>query len=31
VLDGAGHAVYNDSGEVDESRIAAILDKALQR
>ena len=29
VLDGSGHAVYNDSGEVSESKIAGILDQLL--
>lgn len=29
VLDGSGHAVYNDSGEVSESRISGILDQLL--
>jgi thioredoxin-like negative regulator of GroEL len=30
VLDAAGAAVYNSSGEVDESVIAGLLDKALR-
>ncbi|MGH9712629.1 MAG: hypothetical protein ACRD5M_04940 [Candidatus Acidiferrales bacterium] len=30
VLDKAGKAVYNSSGEVDESSISALLDKALR-
>ncbi len=30
ILDKSGKAVYNDSGEVDESKIAAILDQALK-
>lgn len=30
VLDRSGNAVYNSSGEVEESAIAAILDKALK-
>ena len=29
VLDGSGHAVYNDSGEVSESQISHILDGLL--
>ena len=29
VLDGSGHAVYNDSGEVSESKVAGILDQLL--
>ena len=29
VLDGSGHADYNDSGEVSESKIAGILDQLL--
>lgn len=29
MLDKSGSAVYNDSGEVDEERIAEILDKSL--
>ncbi len=31
VLDGSGHAVYNDSGEVSESRISGTLDKLLRQ
>jgi len=30
VLDKSGSPVYNDSGEVDEERIAKILDKSLK-
>jgi len=30
VLDRSGNAVYNSSGEVEESAIATILDKALK-
>jgi thioredoxin-like negative regulator of GroEL len=30
VLDRSGNAVYNTSGEVEESTIAALLDKALK-
>ncbi|MFI5090445.1 MAG: TlpA family protein disulfide reductase [Terriglobales bacterium] len=30
VLDRSGNAVYNSSGEVEESTIATILDKALK-
>ncbi|MFZ3214296.1 MAG: hypothetical protein WA188_22545 [Terriglobales bacterium] len=30
VLDRSGNAVYNSAGEVEESTITAILDKALQ-
>jgi thioredoxin-related protein len=30
VLDRSGNAVYNSSGEVDESTITALLDKALK-
>lgn len=30
VLDKQGNAVYNSSGEVDEGRIARILDAALK-
>jgi len=29
VLDGSGRAVYNDSGEVSESKISGILDQLL--
>ena len=29
VLDGSGHAVYNDSGEISESKIAGIFDQLL--
>lgn len=29
VLDGSGHAVYNDSGEVSELQISHILDGLL--
>jgi len=29
VLDGSGRAVYNDSGEVSESKIAGIVDQLL--
>jgi hypothetical protein len=31
VLDGSGHAVYNDSGEVSESKISGTLDQLLGR
>ena len=31
VLGKSGQAVYNSSGEVDESRIATILDEALKQ
>jgi len=30
ILDRSGNAVYNSSGEVEESRIEALLDKALK-
>ena len=30
VLDRSGNAVYNSSGEVDERKIAELLDKALK-
>jgi len=30
VLDRSGNAVYNTAGEVEESKIAAIFDKALK-
>jgi thioredoxin-related protein len=30
VLDGAGSAIYNSSGEVDEALISGLLDKALR-
>ena len=30
VLDRSGNALYNSSGEVEESAITALLDKALQ-
>ncbi len=30
ILDRSGNAVYNSSGEVQESRIEALLDKALK-
>jgi thioredoxin-related protein len=30
VLDRSGNAVYNSSGEVEERKVAALLDKALQ-
>lgn len=30
VLDSAGNAVYNSSGEVDEAVISSILEKALR-
>jgi len=30
VLDGAGSALYNSSGEVDEAVISGLLDKALR-
>ena len=30
VLDAKGNAAYNDAGEVDESAIAALLDKLLK-
>ena len=30
VLDPSGNAVYNSSGEVEESTIGALLDKALK-
>jgi hypothetical protein len=30
VLDAKGNAVYNDAGEVDESAIAALLEKLLK-
>ena len=30
VLDRSGNAVYNSAGEVEESAIAALLDKALK-
>ena len=30
VLDSSGSALYNSAGEVEESTIAAILDKALK-
>jgi hypothetical protein len=30
VLDAKGNAVFNDAGEVDESAIAALLEKLLQ-
>jgi len=29
-LDDSGHAVYNASGEVSESKIAGILDRLLE-
>ncbi len=29
VLDGSGHAVYNASGEVSDSKISEILDRLL--
>ena len=31
VLDGSGNAVYNSSGEVNESRISSTLDQLLHR
>ncbi len=30
ILDKTGKAIYNSSGEVEESKISAILDRALQ-
>lgn len=30
VLDKSGNALYNSAGEVDDSTISAILDKALR-
>jgi hypothetical protein len=30
ILDRTGRPVYNDSGEVDESKISTILDEALK-
>ena len=31
VLDGSGRAVYNDAGEVSESKISATLDELLRQ
>ena len=30
ILDKTGKAIYNSAGEVEESKISAILDRALQ-